>query len=59
MKDHDYKWIGALHKRGKKMIRFITNHSMTHYIFRSHSKLELLKMQRPDLLAIISPSGAC
>jgi hypothetical protein len=46
MKDHDYRWIGALYKRGKKMIRFITNHSMAHYIFRSHSKLELLKIAK-------------
>ena len=44
MKDHDYKWIGALYKRGEKMIRFITNHSMAHFIFRNHSKLELLKI---------------
>jgi hypothetical protein len=28
MKDHDYRWIGALYKRGKKMIKFITNHSI-------------------------------
>jgi hypothetical protein len=28
------------------MIRFITNHSMAHYIFRSHSKLELLKIAK-------------
>jgi hypothetical protein len=46
MKDHDYRWIGALYKRWKKMIRFITNHSMAHYIFRSHSKLELLKIAK-------------
>jgi len=36
MKDHDYRWIGALYKRGKKIIRFITNHNMAHYIFRNH-----------------------
>jgi hypothetical protein len=57
IKDHDYRWIGALYKRGKKMIKFIINHSMAHHIFRSHSKLEVLKMQRPDLLAITSPSS--
>jgi hypothetical protein len=44
MKDHDYRRIGALYKRGKKMIIFITNHSTTHFIFRNHSKLELLKI---------------
>jgi hypothetical protein len=44
MKDHDYRWIGSLYKRWKKMIRFITNHSKAHYIFCSHSKLELLKI---------------
>jgi hypothetical protein len=46
MKDHDYRWIGALYKRGKKMIRFITNHIMAQYIFRNHSKLELLKIPK-------------
>jgi hypothetical protein len=46
MKDHDYRWIGALYNRGKKMIRFITNHSMAHYIFHSHSKLKLLKIAK-------------
>jgi hypothetical protein len=35
MKDHDYRWIGALYKRGKTMIRFVTNHSMAHFIFRN------------------------
>lgn len=44
MKEHDYKWIGALYKKGKFMIRFITNHSNAHNIFRSHSRLELLKI---------------
>jgi len=46
MKDHDYRWIGALYKRGKKMRRFITNHSMAHFIFRNHSKLELLNIAK-------------
>jgi hypothetical protein len=46
MKDHDYRWIGSLCKRGKKMIRFITNHSMAHFIFRNCSKLELLKITK-------------
>jgi hypothetical protein len=54
MKDHDYRWIGALYKRGKKMIRFITNHTLAHFIFhnhskfifRNHSKLELLKIAK-------------
>ena len=44
MKDPSYRWIGALYKRGKKMIKFITNHSMAHHIFRNHSRLELLKI---------------
>ena len=26
------------------MIKFITNHSMAHHIFRNHSRLELLKI---------------
>jgi hypothetical protein len=39
MKDHYYRWIGALYKRGKNMIRFITNHSMAHFIFCNYSKL--------------------
>ena len=46
MKEHDYRWISALYKRGKKMIRFITNHNMAHYFFRSHSKLKLLKIAK-------------
>jgi hypothetical protein len=45
MKDHDYRCISALYKRGK-MIRFITNHRMAHFIFRNHSKLELLKIAK-------------
>ena len=46
MKDPSYRWIGALYKRGKKMIKFITNHSMAHRIFRNHSRLELLKIAK-------------
>jgi hypothetical protein len=46
MKDCDYRWIGALYKRGKKMIRFITTPSLAHIIFRNHSKLELLKITK-------------
>ena len=46
MKDPSYRWIGALYKRGKKMIKFITNHSMAHHIFRNHSRLELLKIAK-------------
>jgi hypothetical protein len=46
MKDHHYRWIDALYKRGKKMIRFITNHTMAHFIFCNHSKLELLKIAK-------------
>ena len=44
IKENDYKWIGALYKKGKHMIRFITNHSNAHGIFCTHSKLELLKI---------------
>ena len=44
IKENDYRWIGALYKKGKHMIRFITNHSNAHGIFRTHSKLELLKV---------------
>jgi hypothetical protein len=46
LKEHDYKWIGALYKKGKSMIKFITNHSHAHYIFHNHSKLELLKIAK-------------
>ena len=46
MKDPSYRWIGALYKRGKKMIKFITNHSMAHHIFCNHSRLELLKIAK-------------
>ena len=46
MKDHDCKWIGALYKRGKKMIKFINNHGMAHHIFNNHSKLELLNIAK-------------
>jgi hypothetical protein len=44
MKDHDYKWIGALYKKGKRMIKRIINHRHGHYIFYHHSKLKLLKI---------------
>ena len=46
MKENNYKWIGSLYKKGKNMIRFITNHSNAHHIFRSHSRLELLKLAK-------------
>src|SRR5713101_2219870 len=46
MKDPSYRWISALYKRGKKMIKFITNHSMAHHIFCNHSRLELLKIAK-------------
>ena len=46
MKDPSYRWIDALYKRGKKMIKFITNHSMAHHIFCNHSRLELLKIAK-------------
>jgi hypothetical protein len=45
-KNQQYKWIGDLYKRGKQMIKFITNHSNTHGLFRSHSRLELLKIAK-------------
>ena len=45
-KQSQYRWIGDLYKRGKKMIRFITNHNNTHGLFRSHSRLELLKIAK-------------
>ena len=35
MKDPSYRRIGALYKRGRQMIKFITNHSMAHHIFRN------------------------
>ena len=37
-KHPQYKWIGDLYKRGKRMIRFITNHSNTHGIFSQSLK---------------------
>eukprot|EP00253_Pinus_taeda_P015575 PITA_15575 len=45
-KNEHYKWIGDLYKKGKQMIKFITNHSKTHGLFCSHSRLELLKIAR-------------
>eukprot|EP00253_Pinus_taeda_P015502 PITA_15502 len=45
-KNEQYKWIGDLYKKGKQMIKFITNHSNTHGLFRSHLRLELLKIAR-------------
>jgi hypothetical protein len=56
IKDHDYQWIGALYMKGKRMIKFVTNHSHARYIYRNNSNLELLRLQRLDLLAITSPS---
>ena len=46
LKENEYKWIGELYKKGKHMIRFITNHSNAHGIFCAHSKLELLKIAK-------------
>eukprot|EP00253_Pinus_taeda_P032417 PITA_32417 len=45
-KNAQYQWIGDLYKKGQQMIKFITNHSNTHSLFRSHSRLELLKIAR-------------
>ena len=45
-KQPQFKWLGDLYKRGKKMIRFITNPSNTHGLFRTHSKSELLKIAK-------------
>eukprot|EP00253_Pinus_taeda_P030171 PITA_30171 len=45
-KNEQYKWIGDLYKKGKQMIKFITNHSNSHGLFRNHSRLELLKIAR-------------
>eukprot|EP00253_Pinus_taeda_P002041 PITA_02041 len=45
-KNEHYKWIGDLYNKGKQMIKFITNHSNTHGLFRSHSRLELLKIAK-------------
>eukprot|EP00253_Pinus_taeda_P001762 PITA_01762 len=45
-KNQQYKWIGDLYKRGKQMIKSITNHSNTHGLFCSHSRLELLKIAK-------------
>eukprot|EP00253_Pinus_taeda_P030175 PITA_30175 len=45
-KNQQYKQIGDLYKRGKKMIKFITNHSNTHGLFRSHSRLELFNIAK-------------
>jgi len=45
-KNQQYKWIADLYKRGKEMIKFITNHSNSHGLFRSHSRLELLKIAK-------------
>ena len=44
LKENEYKWIGELYKKGKHMIIFITNHRNAHGIFRTHSKLEILKI---------------
>ena len=57
-KNAQYQRIGDLYKRDKEMIKFITNHNNTHGLFRNHSRLELLKIARLDLIAITSPSGA-
>eukprot|EP00253_Pinus_taeda_P021475 PITA_21475 len=45
-KNEQYQWIGDLYKKGKKMIKLITNHSNTHGLFRSHSRLELFKIAK-------------
>eukprot|EP00253_Pinus_taeda_P004520 PITA_04520 len=45
-KNAQYKWIGDLYKKGKQMIKFITNHTNTHGLFCSHSRLELLKIAK-------------
>jgi len=45
-KNAQYQWIGDLYKKRKQMIKFITNHSNTHGLFRNHSRLELLKIAK-------------
>jgi hypothetical protein len=32
LKEHDYEWIGALYKKGKRMVKFIANRSTTHLL---------------------------
>jgi len=44
LKYPNYKWIGSLYKKGKRMVKFITNHSASQFVFCNHSKLELLKL---------------
>lgn len=51
MKDHDYKWIGALYQKGSKMIKLVTNHNYAHYFFSNHSRLELLKILKSRFLS--------
>ena len=58
LKENEYNWIGELYKKGKHMIRFITNHSNAHGIFCNHSKLEQLKIEKTRFASYYLPSGA-
>jgi len=57
MKNHDYKWIGALYKKGKRNIKFIPIIAMLTTFSSITLSWSYLRLQRPNVLAIISPFG--
>ena len=58
LKENEYEWIGELYKKGKHMIRFITNHGNAYGIFHTNSKLELLKIAKTRFASYYLSSGA-
>jgi hypothetical protein len=44
VKHRECGWINQLYKRGKQLIKFITEHTRVNYFYNTHSRLQLLKI---------------
>jgi hypothetical protein len=46
VKHKECVWISDLHKRGKQLIKFVTEHTRVNYFYGTHSRLQLLKIAK-------------
>jgi hypothetical protein len=44
VKHRECGWINQLYKKGKQLIKFITEHTRVNYFYNTHSRLQLLKI---------------
>jgi hypothetical protein len=49
LKDPNYRWIGALYKKGKKVVKFITNHNVATSFSTITPSWSYMSLQRPEL----------